>query len=270
MEATKEELEWAIRIKEAAVNDPTINEAMISDFEYLHHAIVAKGVISKAMKRLRNMQYFKEQNGIQLDGSLEQANRDMERFLTSHPGLLLSIDRIKETGVGVICARYAALHVQRIHSPEAFHVVLRAMFYVLQASHANVHAMRAGCALLFDMQAASGLRNFSWAVEDRAAQLYAHAYPTRVVHLVNLRTPWLFRVLFRLLRPLLSQKVRDTTTHTAALHEWLATSPYPRHVLPVEWGGTLQEQRLLKKLKSLLRERYDNAAKFRLSEESKG
>mmetsp|Transcript_6565 Transcript_6565/g.12623 ORF Transcript_6565/g.12623 Transcript_6565/m.12623 type:complete len:158 (+) Transcript_6565:91-564(+) len=147
-EVTSQELDWASRIKQAASDDPTINDAVISDLEYLHHAIVAKGKTAKARERIRSMQRLKERYGIQLDGSLEQAARDLQLFVTSHPHLLLSVATVPETGLGVICARYAALHVHRISSKESYCVLMRAMFYILQATQSKPVHMRAGTALL--------------------------------------------------------------------------------------------------------------------------
>ena len=130
MQATKEEIEWASRIKQAACQDPSINQAMISDLEYLHHAIVAKDQIPKALKRLRNMQTFKESYGIQLDGSYEEAERDIKLFLTSHPDMMLSVASNPESHhMGVFCGRYAGLNVQRIQSEEAYCVLMRGLFY---------------------------------------------------------------------------------------------------------------------------------------------
>ena len=210
------------------------------------------------------MQAFKESYGIQLDGSYDEAVRDIKLFLTSHPELLLSVAASEESRhVGVVCAQYAGLNVQRIQSEEAYCVLMRGMFYVLQAGHANIAAMRAGCALLLDMQGA-GIGNFSLAFEERAAQLYSHAYPSRVVHIVNLRTPLLMRVLFQLIRYMMSKKVRQLVTHTSQLQKWLQQSPYPTTALPEAWGGTLQREILPETLFKLLRERYNNAAKFEL------
>ena len=169
--------------------------------------------------------------------------------------------------VAVFCGQYAGLRVQGIQSAEAYNVMMRGMFYLLQAGHANIEAMRAGCALLLDMHGA-GLANVSLTFEERAAQLYSHAYPSRVVHIVNLRSPWIMRLLFRLIRYFMSKKVRELVTHTSQFETWLQTCPYPATVLPTAWGGTLAQCDLQATLFQLLRERYDNAAKFQLEPEA--
>lgn len=267
MQATREEVEWASRIKRAARQDPTINQAVISDLEYLHHAIVAKDQVGKALKRLRNMQIFKESHGIQLDGSYAEAERDIKLFLTSHPDMMLSVAAGQDSHhMGVFCGNYSGLKVQRIQSEEAYCVLMRGMFYILQAGHANIAAMRAGSAMLLDLKGA-GVSNFSLAFEERAAQLYSHAYPSRVVHIVNLRAPLIMRLLFNLIRYMMSKSVRQRVTHTAKLEEWLKQSPYPATALPEAWGGTLPKDALYDTLLRLIRERYDNAAKFKLPSE---
>ena len=51
-EATAQELQWAITIKEAALADPEMPAAAVgdmADFEFLQHAIVAKNKVDKAL-----------------------------------------------------------------------------------------------------------------------------------------------------------------------------------------------------------------------------
>ena len=61
--ATEQELEWARAIRQAAQNDPSIVAAQdISDVEFLHHAMVAKDQVHKALTRLRRMQILKQRS----------------------------------------------------------------------------------------------------------------------------------------------------------------------------------------------------------------
>lgn len=64
---------------------------MISDFEFLQHADVAKGRFDKALKRLRRIQAFKERHGIIREGCHADAARDLKALLRLHPVCFLSM-----------------------------------------------------------------------------------------------------------------------------------------------------------------------------------
>ena len=50
MQATQQERQWARAIKQAAEADPDVNDALISDLEYMNHAIVAMGKSRKGLE----------------------------------------------------------------------------------------------------------------------------------------------------------------------------------------------------------------------------
>eukprot|EP00171_Calliarthron_tuberculosum_P008812 IDg8812t1 len=72
MAATSEELQWARELKAAAVTVDTLDTVL--DFEYLHHAIVSKGIVKKALKRIERLQEFRVQynlKGAEVDEPLK-------------------------------------------------------------------------------------------------------------------------------------------------------------------------------------------------------
>ena len=100
MDPTEQEREWAMAIKRAAHADSTIEAELISDFEFLQHAIVAKHQVTKALGRIRKLQKFKTDYGIDRDGSFEQAVREWKQFQTVlHPDFILSMAQMKNNHI---------------------------------------------------------------------------------------------------------------------------------------------------------------------------
>ena len=263
MVATETELKWAVAIKQAAEADAEIDASPMSDFEFVQHAIVAKDKVPSALLRIKKLQRFKSRYGIVRDGSYEEACSDIRRFMEFFDnGFHLSLAST-EKHVNVVYADYSKFDAKRLKAEEGFNIVLRGFFYLMQAAQPNFVAIREGFTFLADCQD-FGWRNFSRQLEERAAQLYSHTYPVHIMHMVFLRAPAVFRFIYNLIRFVLSRKTRKTLAMTLEREIWLENSSYPPSVLPKAWGGLVDEgcaeQAMLQKLK----ERYDNAAKFRL------
>ena len=168
-EATELELKRASQIKEAAEADPDLNTDMILDLEFLHHAIVAKENIALAVQRLKRMQAFKKQYGIQLDGDMEQAKRDIAVFFAEHSGLHLALGALPD-GSHVLCQDHSKFYASMLNTPEAYAIRFRGLFYFLHAVQHNITAMRAGCHAITDMKEATW-RNFNFKYMRQCAQL---------------------------------------------------------------------------------------------------
>ena len=148
--ATNLEIARAVRIKRAAILDPDVNADKICDLEFLQYAIVAKDDMAQALRRIQRMQRFKQRNGIQRDGSYEQAMRDISMFQTLHPDFFLSLAESPVDGVHILSANYAKFRAFRMTTEEAQVVRIRGLFYYFQACQPHVDAMRAGYVSLAD------------------------------------------------------------------------------------------------------------------------
>ena len=94
--ATKEELRWALRVKEAAQDHAGIDASIVSDLEFWQFALIAKGDVNKALSRLVQFQCFKAEYGIVIpNGSMEQGLRDLDTFQSAHPRFFLSLAAIQ-------------------------------------------------------------------------------------------------------------------------------------------------------------------------------
>lgn len=272
---TEEELAWAAQLKQAAAaNDCNIqiDTDEVSDWEYLQHAIVAKSNTRKALQRLQHLQAFKSRYGILGDGSVEEAARDLRTFLQTHPGLYLSL-ATAANGDQIFCSEYRHFQASRMKTEEAYAVYMRAAFYVLQASQANLTALRSGLVLFMDIE--GSLRYRSFTTEARARELYGTAYPIRLKRVVLLQSSPTLRFLYRwMVQPWMSRKVKEilcfpsVTRDQYLLQRQQDDDPnhhkVPANCIPEVWGGQIPTDKFHETILTRLTERYERAATFQL------
>jgi len=267
MEATEQELKWAAAIKDAAKVCAEIDADAVSDLEYLQHAIIAKEKVSKALKRIKHMQKFKQKYGIHKDGCYEDAIRDLKAFEEAHPNFILALGGLeteKNTNVHVLSVDYAQFFAKNMKTEEAFQVLMRGIFYYMQACQPNVAAMRAGFVFLANAEKI-GWRNFSPQAEERCAGLYSEAYPIRVNKMVMMNSSPILRVFYNICKIFLSKKIRQTILFCGDHKIYLQQSDYVAPtLLPTQWGGTVDGDKLQKIVRSKLDERYKAVTAFKL------
>lgn len=260
---TAEEIQWAVAIKRAAQADEGINADKISDLEYLQYGIVFKSDVSKAMDRIKHMQDFKREFGIQLDGSLEHAERDINMFYAVHPGMYLALAALPD-GTHVMCSDYGQF--QKVGSQEALSIRMRGFFYHLQACQCNISAMRAGFCSLLDFSG-TVITRIPFKIQKRIFAVFSKAYPIRGRQVVMTNTSPVINFIWNiLLRRFFSKKLRERFVICDDHTEFFATSFYTPEVLPRAWGGLFDssEKSMKHAVRQKLEERYALMAKFRL------
>lgn len=265
-EATPQEIEWALAIREAARKDPDVNTDQIVDLEYLQHAIVAKEKVQKALCRIKRVQKFKEMYGIKLDGSYDEGMRSLKTYLDLFPGFFLAVG-VLEDGTHLLSANFSRFYKRTIKTEESLNVLIRGFYYLLQSCQPNIAAMRAGMIYLGETQGA-GWQNYSLKVENRVASVYSNAYPIRIQRMVFMHVPFLFRLFFKMWRPFVSKKVFETFVYAADRESFLQQASISAAALPAEWGGSIDPNKFREILDKNLRERYELAAKFRLASDT--
>ena len=282
MEATEQELKWAAAIKEAAEADADIDATALSDLEFLQHAIIAKEKVPKALQRIKHMQKFKQVYGISRNGSYEDAMRDLKAFHEAHPNFILAIGSMDEAAAGskqqnddddnnnnnahthLLSWDFAQFHAKKMHSEEAFSVLLRGLFYYMQACQPNIAAMRAGICFLANT-AHIGWRNFSVQAEEKCAQLYAEAYPIRIKQMAMMNASPILRVFYNICKVFLSKKIRQTVVFCAGHEAFLNQCEYAAPILlPTQWGGTMNVDIMQKMLELKIKQRYKLEESFKL------
>lgn len=263
--ATTQEVQWALRIKTAAIADPDVNADKICDLEFLQHALIAKHAVPTALQRIKRMQSFKKHHGIQLDGSMEQATRDIQAFFAAHPGLYLSLGTLPD-GSNVMCSDYGQFFARRLDTPEAYAIRLRGLFYFMQATQPNILAMRQGVASLSDMKRVSW-RNFNLHFLRQFAQILSHAYPMRIRQIVVLHTHMAVWLGYTICKVFFSPKARQRMVFCRDDFHQATGGRYTPDVLPASWeGGTFDSSRehLQEVWLQRLQERYALAETFSL------
>lgn len=262
---TKEEVTWALAVKRAVEEDPTLskNSSAISDFELLQHSIVAKGNTEKALRRIKRLFRFKEKYGILGDGSYEQGLRDVVAFENTLPDFTLGCAMAKD-GTQVLSFDFSRYKVRRLESNEACAICMRAFFYSLQCCSANLEMIRNGVRLLGDFGGLSW-DNFSVTAEKRAAELYSDCYPMRMKEMIMMDANPLIRIFYGVLKLFLSKKVAQTFKFPKNRDQHLKhESNCGLDAIPTCWGGNHSREELGKLFPERLKQRYVNVERFRL------
>lgn len=277
---TAQERRWAIDIKNAVAADSELRlyggtYPVMSDLDFLQHAIVAKGDVPAALQRIRKLQSFQTQNGIQSSavGSttctednddddesfntesspssassassspLEKAERDLKAFLAVHGGLYRSLSELDD-GTHVLTVEYSRLKARSFRSDESWAIRRRGLFHVLQATQPHVRAMRAGMVSLCNMKGVTVRKNFSFAAQRQFNLYISKTYPVRIQQIALLQTIRLVAILYGLVKHFVSAKIRQRTVFDGGtLEDFFQrhAERYPPHVLPRAWGGTLAD-----------------------------
>uniref|UniRef100_A0A8C0YTM6 Tyrosine-protein phosphatase non-receptor type 9 n=2 Tax=Cyprinus carpio TaxID=7962 RepID=A0A8C0YTM6_CYPCA len=141
------------------------------------------------------------------------------------------------TGVRDPSGASIALYTAKLHHPSKTgnHVVLQALFYLLDRAVENFETQRNGLVFIYDM-AGSNYTNFELDLSKKILNLLKGAFPARLKKVLIVGAPVWFRVPYNLLSLLLKEKLRERVqmVKMADLREHL-----PRDCLPEHLGGCL-------------------------------
>ncbi|XP_059402807.1 tyrosine-protein phosphatase non-receptor type 9-like [Carassius carassius] len=130
-----------------------------------------------------------------------------------------------------------ALYTAKLHHPSKTgnHVVLQALFYLLDRAVESFETQRNGLVFIYDM-AGSNYTNFELDLSKKILNLLKGAFPARLKKVLIVGAPVWFRVPYNLLSLLLKEKLRERVqmVKMADLREHL-----PRDCLPEHLGGCL-------------------------------
>uniref|UniRef100_A0A8D0ABL3 Tyrosine-protein phosphatase non-receptor type 9 n=1 Tax=Sander lucioperca TaxID=283035 RepID=A0A8D0ABL3_SANLU len=130
-----------------------------------------------------------------------------------------------------------ALYTAKLHHPNKTgnHVVLQALFYLLDRAVESFETQRNGLVFIYDM-AGSNYTNFELDLSKKILNLLKGAFPARLKKVLIVGAPVWFRVPYNLLSLLLKEKLRERVqmVKMAELRQHL-----PRDCLPQHLGGLL-------------------------------
>ncbi|XP_023678582.1 tyrosine-protein phosphatase non-receptor type 9 isoform X2 [Paramormyrops kingsleyae] len=130
-----------------------------------------------------------------------------------------------------------ALYTAKLHHPNKLgnHVVLQALFYLLDRAVESYETQRNGLVFIYDM-AGSSYTNFELDLSKKILNLLKGAFPARLKKVFIVGAPVWFRVPYNLLSLLLKEKLRERVqmVKMADLRQHL-----PQDCLPQHLGGLL-------------------------------
>uniref|UniRef100_A0A8C5AM04 protein-tyrosine-phosphatase n=1 Tax=Gadus morhua TaxID=8049 RepID=A0A8C5AM04_GADMO len=130
-----------------------------------------------------------------------------------------------------------ALYTAKLHHPNKTgnHVVLQALFYLLDRAVESFETQRNGLVFIYDM-AGSNYTNFELDLSKKILNLLKGAFPARLKKVLIVGAPVWFRVPYNLLSLLLKEKLRERVqmVRMPELRQHL-----PRDCLPQHLGGLL-------------------------------
>uniref|UniRef100_A0A672Q0R4 Tyrosine-protein phosphatase non-receptor type 9 n=1 Tax=Sinocyclocheilus grahami TaxID=75366 RepID=A0A672Q0R4_SINGR len=130
-----------------------------------------------------------------------------------------------------------ALYTAKLHQPSKTgnHVVLQALFYLLDRAVESFETQRNGLVFIYDM-AGSNYTNFELDLSKKILNLLKGAFPARLKKVLIVGAPVWFRVPYNLLSLLLKEKLRERVqmVKMSDLRQHL-----PRDCLPEHLGGCL-------------------------------
>lgn len=182
-QASSEELRRARLIKDKAIQNGL---DIVSDFEYLQHAIVAKEDLGKALKRIQRLQNFRKQykiTTIENDRPLEL----FEKWNTEYSPMITGIG-LNPDGRPSLLADYKSFNPKILKTEDDWILMMKVFYYVFIAMQSDLRCIRNGIDFIADCEGISW-ENFSFEVEKRAADLYQGSYPVRINSNVMLDAP---------------------------------------------------------------------------------
>uniref|UniRef100_A0A8C6L887 Tyrosine-protein phosphatase non-receptor type 9 n=1 Tax=Nothobranchius furzeri TaxID=105023 RepID=A0A8C6L887_NOTFU len=130
-----------------------------------------------------------------------------------------------------------ALYTAKLHHPNKTgnHVVLQALFYLLDRAVESFETQRNGLVFIYDM-AGSNYTNFELDLSKKILNLLKGAFPARLKKVLIVGAPVWFRVPYNLLSLLLKEKLRERVQMVKMAELRLHL---PRDCLPQHLGGLL-------------------------------
>jgi hypothetical protein len=261
MELTEEEKGWALAIQNKLNMDDPSFAKKVADFEYAHHAIVAKDNVDKALTRIRRLDAFKEEYEIPSKPTVKEAMECINKFNLLAPGFFTSFGIDENDGRHVLSGDYKAFLPDSVNSKADWKNMFAALFYIMEAMQPNIGAIRSGVVWLFECEGL-GWKNFSIEMQKRAVVLFKDSYPLRIKELSQLNASILMRVIYNVCKPFLSLRVKEVCHLDAKLPD--IQERFPKDVLPTTMGGAMSELDMLAKIEESLKERYGNSESFEL------
>jgi hypothetical protein len=210
MELTKEELQWALQLKEAFKQDDEILASTFSDMQIAILAIVDRGDVARSLERAQCLQAFRMQYNI--NDNVTEAIEIFRRHNQICPEMTLSLDECpNEDGKGsyvwaIDIAKYFPLRY--LQHPKDFHYHIGWAYYFIKCTQPDFKSVREGFRQVFEVDGATW-QNVSIKVEMKLLDELLSYLPYRRRQVKCLRISPVILVFHSLLRPFMPKEEHD-------------------------------------------------------------
>lgn len=243
---TQEEVQWAKNIRLALKGEDIPSEVRLeadkmSDFFLLQLAIVSKGKVPKAIKRMTKYVSFKTQ--FRLDKfSYEEAN---QWAATTFPGVVEGTGRRDVHSRVASCLDYSKFYPSKIRSEDDWSLLCKFFLGNMEASVTSLADARNGAVYLAQCNGISW-SNFSMDMEHKLSKLYQESYPIKLKSIAMTNGGWLVNAFIGMCKWFLSKKIADrlvTCEESDLVGSESNTLRYFENLdpLPPMFGGTFKE-----------------------------
>jgi len=195
-----EEKKWMDQIEAAAKAEGLTvdNRYMLASF-----AIVAKGDVSKAIKRIKNWNTICDTHRVK-DVTEEQATAWIKGTM---PELFYATGRDDEgrTGNGI---RQGKIQPKKVESAEDVRMFVRVLGDNLRANACTLEEVRRGSFFMGDMSEMKW-ENFSFKLQKKIAGVIQDGYPIKLKRIILVNPPSFFFALLKLLALVMKKKIID-------------------------------------------------------------
>lgn len=206
------EKQWALALQQAVKESDGLKP--LTDFEYVQHAIVSQGNVQEALFRIRGLQAFREEYGI--DHSLEQALDYLTRAMQMLPGFILHLDNCPFTNEAIMVWDASACYPEKVLSLERttgkeynWKTYVVAHYYMNYLCQPTLFAVRDGLTILIDCGDVSW-NNVSMDFQKRMNDELRLYFPLRWKRILAYNTATIANIGWGLFKRLMPQNMRTS------------------------------------------------------------
>lgn len=263
MSLEPDERDLALEIKKV-VEEQSDGLPQLSDFMYAQHAIASQGCLATALDRIRGLQYFYEEYGI--DESVDQGVHAVHQYLELHPTGLLHVDYHDEGDSVAIVHDLGKVFPNKVFrldkeglTDRHWKIHVMGSFYSTHALNPNLECIRNGHITLIE-GSSFGWDNFSTKCERRLQEEYMLFYPLNPQKVLFYNTNVVINTLVGILKPVLPRHVQDAFEVGCQIEGQEITL----RDLFLQPTPEIAQANLLRNIQKLLQERAKNERSFRL------
>ena len=154
MHLTVEERQWALDIKDAVKSTAELDD--LSDFMYAQLAIITRGNLEDAIRRVTGLQYYRQEYNI-LD-TLQDGCRQMKKMIDLFPRQLLSFSFSVNEGTYVLIHDMTELDTTALNTPEKARSWMAGSYYIHATMCPDMASIRRGSITLIEWY----VLDFNW------------------------------------------------------------------------------------------------------------